>query len=77
VGYYWRVKAYDNSGTIQATLPLQEERVAFKLDATDANACSISLSGIATSSITVSISGASDARSGLSATPYVVYKPNS
>jgi hypothetical protein len=69
-GYYWRVKAIDNNGGESAYSTANAGAIAFKIDTVAPTAGSLLLSNRTTTSITVEIAGASDALSGLAASPY-------
>ena len=76
-GYYWRVYAIDNSGAFSSSTVANSGAVAFKVDTVAPTPGILSASPAATSSIAASLSGASDALSGLAAAPYVFYNASS
>lgn len=69
--YYWRVRAADSTAT-SSYATANSGSVAFGIDTTAPTAGSVALSATTTTSLTATISGASDALSGLSATPYTL-----
>ncbi len=69
-GYYWRVKAIDDSDTESAYTAANSGLVAFKIDTANPTAGTLSTSASTTTSIIVQVSGAADALSGLAATAY-------
>lgn len=71
--YYWRVRASDAGGT-GSYATANTGSVAFVLDTAAPTTGSVTIGTTSTSSISVSLAGASDAGSGLSATPYTWYE---
>ena len=69
--YYWRVKAIDNGASESSYVTANSGAIAFKVDATAPTAGSLSAIDTSTTSVTVLISGASDALSGLASSPYL------
>jgi hypothetical protein len=69
-GYYWRVLASDGSSTSSYTTA-NGGAVAFKVDATAPTPGSLSITVGSTSTVTTTISGATDTVSGFIALPYV------
>lgn len=72
-GYYWRVYNIDNSGAFSASTTANSGAVAFKVDTATPTPGTLAVATTSTTSLTASISGASDSLSGLSATPYIFY----
>lgn len=71
--YYWRVRTLDNGSYSSAYSTANSGAIAFKVDATAPTTGSVSVDATSAASLTASISGASDAGSGLSTTPYIFY----
>ncbi len=69
-GYYWQVKAIDNSAAESSYSTANSGAIAFKVDTAAPTAGTVSTGTITTSSITATVAGASDALSGLAAAPY-------
>src|SRR6185369_14786966 len=64
-GYYWRVRTTDNGGATSSYSTANSGAIAFKVDATTPVSGSLSVAATSATSLTPSISGASDATSGL------------
>ena len=72
--YYWRVRTGDSSFATSSYATANGGAVAFQVDATAPITGVVLLSATTTTSFTASVSGASDAVSGLTATPYLFYE---
>lgn len=68
--YYWRVSASDNNGAASATTTANSGGVAFRVDTIDPNVGIPSVVSVTSSSITLTITGASDDHAGLASSPY-------
>ncbi|HEY4526751.1 MAG TPA: hypothetical protein VJK53_02795 [Candidatus Paceibacterota bacterium] len=72
--YYWRVRAGDTSYATSSYATANSGAIAYKVDATAPTTGSLAPSATTTSSLTLTISGASDAGSGLAASPYLFFE---
>lgn len=70
-GYYWRVQAVDLHGVTSQNAVANGGSVAFKVDTVAPNTGILSVATTSVTSLTASVSGASDITSGLAATPYI------
>ncbi len=68
--YYWRVSASDNNGAASATTTANSGGVAFRVDTIDPNIGTPSVVSVTSSSVTLTITGASDDHAGLASSPY-------
>ena len=68
--YYWKVKAIDSTAAQSAFAAANGGAIAFKVDTAAPTAGTLSVSSLATTSLTVQVAGASDGLSGLAAAPY-------
>ncbi|MBL8030663.1 MAG: hypothetical protein JNN11_05450 [Candidatus Doudnabacteria bacterium] len=71
--YFWRVFAIDSLGATSSTSTANNGAIAFRQDSTGPTAGTLSVATTSTTSLTASISGASDSGVGLAGTPYVFY----